>query len=107
MTLSGDAAELYELTMAAALSVHADVKQSMEGMKTTYDHRLGSPQHAKAWESVKRGYERAADVHRRLLELGRQLKALEGHATLSEVECALFSYVRDDAALQLPPLDFV
>jgi hypothetical protein len=44
-------------------------------------------------------------VHRKLHELARQLRSLAGTATLTEAECALFSFVQDPEAVPLPEVE--
>jgi hypothetical protein len=105
MTLTGDAQNLYNDAMEAADKVRADVEQSVVGLKALHAKRLGSEQHKAAWERALRGYKASCEVHRRLHELARQLRRLAGTATLTEAECALFSFVQDPEAVPLPEVE--
>jgi hypothetical protein len=105
VTLTGEAHRLYEDAMAAADKVRADVEQSVIGLKTLHAKRQGSDQHKAAWERALRGYKASCEVHRRLHELARQLRCLSGMASLTEAECALFSFVQDPNAVPLPEVE--
>jgi hypothetical protein len=106
VTLTDDTARLYICATDAAAKVSADIMSSADGLKKLYALRLKDEPSKKRWDLARRGYLAARDVHAKLLELSRQLICLTGVATLTEAECALFSYVPDPNALPLPEIDF-
>lgn len=95
MTITGSADEIYANCIEAMDSVRADIDGDREALKKSYEMRLASEPHKKAWEKAELGLQRATKVYNDLAELARQLRRLTGQATLSAAECALFAYVRD------------